>query len=186
MENKKNIFNRRRINRDLDDFFFSSWNPFSEFQEYFNHMTQELSKNGTLPSPKDGGPYIYGWSYYRGPDGKPIYQEFSNMSELQRPRNNTPVLSEKNEPFVDVIESEKEVYITVELPGIPKENIKVEMTKNSLILSVKHPDRGFKKEVQLPSEVEKTPVEATYNNGVLSITLQKRKEIIKGRKINIK
>ncbi len=184
MENKKNMFNRRRVNQERDDLFSNSWNPFSEFQEYFNRMTQEMSRIGTLRSQKEGVPYIYGWSYHVGPDGKPTYQEFSNISEL--PSQNTLELSEKTEPFVDIIESEKELYITVELPGIAKENINVELAKDTLILSVKHPERGFTKEIPLPIEVEKNPVEATYNNGVLSITLQKRKQKIKGQKINIK
>ncbi len=184
MENKKNFFNRRRVNRDIDDSFSNSWNPFTEFQDYFNRMTQEMSRIGTLPSPKEGGPYIYGWSYQVGLDGKTKYHEFSNMSEL--PSQNTLELSGKADPFVDIIESEKEIYITVELPGLSKENINVELTKDSLILSVKHPERGFNKEISLPEEVEKNPIEATCNNGVLSITLQKRKQKIKGQKIKIK
>jgi HSP20 family protein len=184
MENKKNMFNRRRVNQERDELFSNSWNPFSEFQEYFNRMTQEMSRMGTLKSQKEGVPYIYGWSYHVGPDGKPTYQEFSNISEL--PSQNTLELSDKIEPFVDIIESEKEIYITVELPGIAKENINVELTKDTLILSVKHTERGFNKEIPLPIEVEKNSVEATYNNGVLSITLQKRKQKTKGQKINIK
>jgi len=39
--------------------------------------------------------------------------------------------------------------------------------------------------VDLPAEVTKKPVEAKYNNGVLSITLKKRKQKKKGNKINI-
>ena len=187
MENKKNPFNRRRINTDTDDFFFNSWNPFNEIQEYFNKMTEEMmnmTRKGRLPTPKEGGPYIYGYSYHVGPDGQPHYQEFNNISDLPSPQQN-PELTGKTEPFVDLIDSEKELYITAELPGIGKENIDVELTKDTLILTIKHPERGFKKEIQLPSEINKKPIEATYNNGVLSITLEKRKEKKKGRKINI-
>ena len=189
MENKRNPFKRRRTNQDIDEFFFNSWNPFNEIQEYFNQMTQEMiemtrnTQHGKIPTPQEGGPYIYGWSYHIGPDGQPHYQEFSNVPELTQ--QSSPKLSGKTEPFIDIIESEKELYITAELPGIAKEDIDVELTKDTLILTVKHPERGFKKELQLPAEINKNPVEAKYNNGVLSITLEKRRQKKKGRKINI-
>ena len=186
MENKRNPFNRRRINTDEDAFPFNAYNPFTEIERYFNRMTEEIMNmptNRTLPAPKEGGPYIYRYTYHRGPDGQPHYQEFTNMPN--HPSQHTPELSGETEPFVDLIDSEKEIYITAELPGIGKENIDVELTKDSLILTVKHPERGFKKEIQLPSEINKKPIEAAYNNGVLSITLEKRKERKKGRSINI-
>jgi HSP20 family protein len=181
------IFNRffgNQFNRSSKDIF-------DLFEEQVRQMQQEMNNfNQYNNQQSDNKPRIYGWSYYMGPDGKPHYQEFSNTEDMptmpQRSNQKTPELTtEKAEPFIDVIDGKKEIYITVELPGVDKENINVELNKDTLTLDVKHPERGFKKEVDLPADVTKKPVEAKYNNGVLSITLKKRKQKKKGNKINI-
>ena len=198
--NKDEKPNRKeRRNKQPHDFFNnffgnqfnrSSKDIFDIFEEEIRQMQQEMNAfNQHTPFQRDNNqsennPRIYGWSYYRGPDGIPHFQEFSNTDSLAT--QTSPKLStEKNEPFIDVIDARKEIYITVELPGVNKENIDVELAKDKLLLTVKHPDRGFTKELDLPAEVGKKPVEAKYNNGVLSITLKKRKTKKQGNRINI-
>jgi HSP20 family protein len=168
-----------------DPFSQSTPNIFDIFEQEFKRMQQEMTNfhQNSMFEQTQNQPRIYGWTYYVGPDGKPHYQEYNNAERI--PTNQKPQIQEKNEPFIDVIDSDKEIYITAEIPGIEKENINVELTKDSLILNVKHPERGFNKEINLPAEINKKPVEAKYNNGVLSITLKKRKEKKKGHKINI-
>ncbi len=199
--NKDKKPNRKdRNNRDPNDFFNrffgnhfnqSPQDIFDLFEEQVKQMQQEMNAFNQHNNQQSGNkPRIYGWSYYIGPDGKPHYQEFSNTdTEPTMPgisNQKTPELStEKTEPFIDVIDGKKEIYITVELPGVDKENINVELNKDTLTLDVKDPERGFTKEVDLPAEVTKKPVEAKYNNGILSITLKKRKQKKKGNKINI-
>jgi len=175
-------FFRDPFNRTTPDIFDLFEQEFKRMQQEMTNFNQHHPFNQTESQPI-GQPRIYGWSYYVGPDGQPHFQEYSNTNQL--PTKQKPQIQEKNEPFIDVIDSDKELYITAELPGISKENIDVELTKDSLILTVKHPERGFEKEIQLPTEINKKPVEAKYNNGVLSITLQKRKQKKKGHKINI-
>jgi HSP20 family protein len=189
-----------RNNRSMDDFFNQFFNDsfyqsssdiFNIFEERIRQMHKEMNKINQLSTQShnnqqtENKPFVYGWSYYQGPDGVPHYQEFSNANELP-PEENEKLPSGRNEPFIDVIEAEKEIYITAEIPGVDKETIDVELAKDTIIIKVNHPERGFAKEINLPAEVGKKPVEATYNNGVLSITLKKQKTKKKGNKINIK
>ena len=200
MNKDKKPNRKNRNNQDPNDFFNSFFGDhfnqspqdiFDLFKKQVRQMQQEMNRfNQYNNQQSENKPRIYGWSYYMGPDGKPHYQEFSNTDDIpnmpQMPNQKTPELStEKTEPFIDVIDGKKEIYITVEIPGVDKENIDVELTKDTLTLDVKDPERGFTKEVDLPAEVNKKPVEAKYNNGVLSITLKKRKQKKKGNKINI-
>ncbi len=193
---KRKIRNKSSRDEFFDHFFddpFSQYSSeiFNIFEERIRQMHQEMSRMNQL-SPNshqsrqtDNKPIVHGWSYHQGPDGIPHYQEFTNANHLPQ-RENAKLPLEKNEPFIDVIESEKEIYITAELPGVDKDNIDVELAKDAMLIKVNHPDRGFAKEINLPAEVGKKPREATYNNGVLSITLKKEKTKKKGNKINIK
>lgn len=201
MNNEKDPNNKDRKERKptnpFDRFFNNSFNQshsdiFDIFEEQIRRMQQEMNMfnqnnpNELYNKQFRDKPLIYGWSYHVGPDGKPHYQEFSNDNEkISQYTPKPPELQAKKDPFIDVIDAEKEIYITAEIPGVDKENIDVELTKDSLLLTVNHPERGVKKEIDLPAEISRKPVEAKYNNGVLSITLKKRKNKKKGNKINI-
>lgn len=76
--------------------------------------------------------------------------------------------------------------MVVELPGVEKQDIKLYGTENSLTISVDTPQRKYYKEVQLPSMVDSKLAKSTYKNGVLEITMPKKKEEKpKGELINI-
>ena len=194
MNNDKNEKRKMENNRGIDDFFNhffsdpfhqSSVDIFDLFEERVRQMHKEMNRLNQNDQ-YDHKPHIYGWSYYQGPDGIPHYQEFTNTDNLPTQNQDNPKLTTgRTEPFVDVIDSKKEIYITVEIPGVNKDNINVELSKDTLLIKVNHPERGFTKEVDLPAEVGKKPIEAKYNNGILSITLKKRKTMKRGNKINI-
>lgn len=192
---KRKEENRKDMHDFFDHFFSNQFNQspkdiFEIFEERVRRMQEEMNRYNQISErtdqcdESDDKPRIYGWSYYQGPDGIPHYQEYSNTNNI--PSNETPELTtQKNEPFIDVIDAEKEIYVTVEIPGINKENIDVILNKETLNIEIRHPERGFSKVVDLPSEVVKRPVEAKYNNGVLSITLKKKKSKKKGNRIDI-
>jgi len=83
---------------------------------------------------------VYGYSATIGPDGKPIIREFGNIKSSRSSicdsrRGFTPAagpqITAEREPLADVITSDKEVKVVVELPGITNENIKVNSYVNS-------------------------------------------------------
>ena len=172
----------------FDDFWSRRWGDiFDEFDEYFRDMRRRMNMlirdamSGKLPEPKEGGPYIYGWSFRIGPDGKPVFQEFGNI-----PQRGITELPGSREPLVDVQETDDEVQVTAEVPGVKKEEIDLEVTGNTLIIKVEGKDRKYYKEVELPAEVDPNSAKASYNNGVLDIQLKKVKPRSKGKKIKIK
>lgn len=77
-------------------------------------------------------------------------------------------------PLVDVVEKENEIKVIAELPGVNKEDIKVRVNGNKLIISAKSEDRQYYTEVELPAEVDEKSAKAVYRNGVLEVTLQKK------------
>ena len=63
-----------------------------------------------------------------GPDGKPRVKEFGNVkSPLSGGRGfmRTPIVSSEREPLSDVSITDKEVKVVIEIPGVPKDMIKL-------------------------------------------------------------
>jgi HSP20 family protein len=95
-------------------------------------------------------------------------------------------------PSVDVSETENEVLVKAELPGISKENLDIEVLPSELILkaelSKEHEEGGhektyhlhervwsrFERAIPLPAEVKTEEAKAKLHEGVLEITLPKR------------
>ena len=101
-------------------------------------------------------------------------------------------------PAIDVAESENEVTVRAEVPGIDPDDLSVTLTGNQLVLSgekkEEKEDKGknfyrmeraygsFQRSVPLPVEVEADKVEAKFKKGVLTITLPKTAEAQKQTK----
>lgn len=95
-------------------------------------------------------------------------------------------------PQLDMSETDENVTIRAEVPGIRPDDVKIEVTGNVLKLSgekseQKQEKRGgyryserqfgsFSRMVQLPAYVDTNKVDAVYKDGVLSITLPKSPE----------
>ena len=201
MDEKKNPFKKGRFNNDTDDFFegifprrnFGFDNTFEEFEEQFRRMQQYMNQvqpgNENQETEHHPNIRVYGYRYTKGPDGKTHFQEFGNMpkqGEYRLPQKQPPTIEEK-ERLIDVQEGEKEIYVTAELPGINKQNINLTATEDQLIIEIQKDGKTQEKEVKLPARIYKNKTEATFNNGVLSITLKKRKNKNKrnGSNINI-
>lgn len=93
-------------------------------------------------------------------------------------------------PTVDMTESDDAYVITADLPGMSREDITVQIANNTLMLSgtrqSEHKDEtshqiervygSFHRSLILPSGVKEDEMAAKYDNGVLTITLQKAEE----------
>ena len=176
------------LNEWFDDIWSRRWSDiFDEIDQQFRDIRRRMNRifrdamSGKLPEPKEGGPFIYGWTFRIGPDGKPVFQEFGNI-----PQRGVTELPGSREPLVDVQETDDEVQITAEVPGVKKEDIDLEVTGNTLIIKVDSKDRKYYKEIELPAEVDPDSASASYNNGVLDIQLKKVRPKSRGKKIKIK
>ncbi|HZY46321.1 MAG TPA: Hsp20/alpha crystallin family protein, partial [Candidatus Bathyarchaeia archaeon] len=87
-----------------------------------------------------------------------------------------PLLKEEREPLVDVLQEGNEVVVVTELPGVEKEQIKLESTDRALKIAVESSKRRYFKELELPHLVDPRTAKATYKNGVLEVRFGKSDE----------
>jgi HSP20 family protein len=157
-----------------------------EFKGFTSQVPKDYVRERKLPdgsTAREFGPFVYGYSVKIGPDGKPAINEFGNL----KPSRRGPQVKEEREPLVDTIETEGEVHVVVELPGVEKKDIKLYGTEEELTISVDTPQRKYYKEVTLPVKVKVTEAKTAYKNGVLEVTLPKasHENQPKGEPINI-
>ncbi len=180
--------------------FFRSWD-FEDIDRMFHEMEkmmEEEFKDFTARIPKDYvrerrlpdgstkrefGPFVYGYSVKIGPDGKPEINEFGNL----RPSRQGPQVKEEREPLIDIVETNNEIQVVAELPGVDKTDIKLHGTEDSLTISVDTPQRKYYKEIALPAKVKVSEATSGFKNGVLEVTMPKASEErkSKGEPINI-
>lgn len=108
-------------------------------------------------------------------------------------------------PVTDLYETDKSIVATMELPGVNKEDIELNVTDNQIEVKVekkiekeeKDKKKGyyryesrcksFYRSIPLPVEVDASKAEATYKDGVLKVELPKKfKEEKKKNKIVVK
>src|SRR3989304_6435039 len=135
------------------------WDDFRRFEEIMNRMFEEF------------------W-------GRP-----SRRRLLPSGERGAVVPAEYREPFIDVIETDKEVIATAEMPGLEKQDIKINLTEDRLEISAetKHEEKkeekgylykerrsgSYYRAISLPSPVDPDTSKASYNNGVLEIKMPK-------------
>jgi len=160
-----------------------------EFEELSKRAPEDLLRERTLPDGtkmKSWGPFVYGYSVTVGPDGKPKVREFGNFKAETRMGKPYMDVKEKREPLADVITTDGEVRVIVELPGVEKKDIELSGTEDKLTISVDTPEHKYFKEVELPAKVDSKKATSKYKNGVLDITVPKKKEEkTKSESINI-
>lgn len=107
------------------------------------------------------------------------------------------------QPKVNITDSEKDIMVSIELPGIDEKDIELSLTKDALIIKGEKTEEkeekgknfhrmersygSFSRTLPLPVEVVADKAEATYKKGVLTVLLPKTAEAVKEtKKIPIK
>ena len=95
---------------------------------------------------------------------------------------------------VDVYEDKDNTYVRAELPGVNRDDVKVEMVDGYLTINASRKTLAaegkteesfsFSRSVSVPENVQGDKVGATYENGVLTVTLPKQEQA-KPRKIAV-
>jgi HSP20 family protein len=109
--------------------------------------------------------------------------------------------SEQIVPSLDLIESDGNIEVRVDIPGMDAKDIDIQVNGNLLTISgerkEEHEEKGktfhrverrvgsFFRTVTLPSPVKEAAVDAQYKNGILTIKLPKTEEA-KSKKITVK
>jgi HSP20 family protein len=91
-------------------------------------------------------------------------------------------------PRIDAVETDRELKLSVELPGLDEKEIDVALTREVLTISgekkQEREEKGryfrsersygaFKRSIALPCDVDTNKVDAVFRNGILTITLPK-------------
>ena len=103
-------------------------------------------------------------------------------------------------PSVDIYETENEIVLTAEVPGVDEKNIEIKLEDNTLSL---RGERKFEKETKeenyhrieraygsfyrsftLPRNIDQDNIQAESENGILRITMPKKPEL-KPKKVKI-
>jgi HSP20 family protein len=104
-------------------------------------------------------------------------------------------------PPVDVEETDKDIMVRAEIPGMKADDLELSIHDNTLVISGEKKEseekreKGlvyqerrfgtFRREIALPSAVEAENVEAQYKDGVLHVTMHKSQEALP-KKISVK
>ena len=129
-------------------------------------------------------------------------------SFFERPFSLSPYFGESTfsrdfAPQLDVSETEKEISISAELPGMEPEDIHITLDRHMLTISgekrAEKEDKGkhyyrversygnFQRSIALPEGVDENKIDATFKRGVLKINLPKTAEFQKqSKRIQVK
>jgi HSP20 family protein len=132
-------------------------------------------------------------STYRGEEANPfltLHREMNRLFDDVFSRFDAPSMLGRSAmawPSVEVVPSEKDVRISAELPGLDEKDVEVLVEDDVLTIhgekkaETDDSERGlseryygrFERVIALPFEVESDKAEASFKNGVLTLTLPK-------------
>lgn len=164
----------RKMGIDPDDFQKLFRDMQKNLQDAFRNMGEDPSKG-----------FVSGFSVRMGPDGKPHVNTFGNKPKVNREGNVPSIGADEREPLTDVIEDNESIAITMEIPGVDKKDIDLNMTEERLEISVDNDQRKYHKRVKLPAKVDPSTTKATYTNGILDVTVKKLEKGDDGVRISI-
>jgi HSP20 family protein len=147
----------------------------SLFDKTFEALKEEIGNN------KANLPYYY-YQLHVGPDGIPHVKEFGNVKPLGR----SQVQVGYKEPLIDTSVDKKRntVRITAEMPGLTKQDIKVQVKGGLVSIHAEKGDKKYHTELPVEHLLDENSVKATYVNGILELNFKiseqpktKRKEV---------
>lgn len=131
-----------------------------------------ISKTGEIKNASEQLRGIYGFTVKVGlGEQGPRIEPFGNIR--RDASSGRTEVQEVREPMVDVFEEEDHVLVLAELPGVGKDDVKVDVKDDVLTITAEHGEKKYRKEVLLPCCVAKTKMQVTCNNGVLEIKCPK-------------
>jgi len=202
-ESERDFFSSRDVFREFDDMQREIQRMYDQFTDIQSNAPKELireyeTKEGNKV--REVGPIVYGYSMTIGPDGKPHIQEFGNVKPFGSSSSSSksggltstsrfgtrPEITAEREPLADVNVTDNEVKVVLEMPGVKKEEIKVNAFDGSIEVLSNDPHRKYHKTIELPQEIDIESAKSTYNNGILEVTFNRKKETKpKGKEIKI-
>jgi HSP20 family protein len=162
---------------------------FNDFFKYIqkmleNFLDSDISSEFEKVFGEGDKPFVWGFSFNRGMDGKPRVEKFGNF-----PFNKSTIAQEETnirEPLTDLIEESEIFRVICELPGVEKDAIDLRTTESKMVLKATgENNRIYNKSLKFPSSVKPKIAKAKFKNGVLEIVFTKKNETVNSKKIPI-
>lgn len=165
-------------------------------------MTREMSKAESGRSVAAGQRYPDMWSSFRQ-EMDSLFENFFGNEPLRAwapPRfaRLIPSNGDVMMPDIDVKETNKEISVVAELPGLSENDVDLKISDGMLTLTgekkyEKTEEKGdyhvmerrfgsFRRSFRLPESADADKVAAVFDKGVLTVTIPKRKEAVKAEK----
>ncbi|RDV13551.1 Hsp20/alpha crystallin family protein [Pontibacter diazotrophicus] len=130
---------------------------------------------------------------------QPMSSLLTDMLDLDRFFDNDSFFKGiKKAPSANIKEKDNRFEVELAAPGMDKKDFKVEIANNILTVSAERKDEkneenesytrkefnysSFTRSFELPASVNADAIKAAYNNGILVLTLPKKKEATAGNK----
>jgi HSP20 family protein len=148
------------------------------FEEFENDI-EETVRNAISTARSQSHPFVAGFSFKLGPEGRPSIQVFGD-----RPLRGDGYRSPMSEQIVD--EKGKLLRLVLDMPGVEKSDIRVDATENSAVVVAERGDRKYRAELALKTDILPDSGKAEYKNGVLEISFSLKDKANKGfRRVDI-
>lgn len=126
-----------------------------------------------------------------------MFEDFFNISNPSEQFFRDSLQTQGFTPFCDTDETDSHYLLSFDLPGVKKNDVKIELTDNQLSIAGERKGESKRKESSerfygsfyrsftLPSNVDPEKIEASFEDGVLQISIPKT-QISPGKQIPIK
>jgi HSP20 family protein len=135
---------------------------------------EELSRSGEFKDDKGGIRGVYGINIKTGlgDQGQTEFkvEPFGNVG---RGSVNRPEGKDIREPLVDIHEEDDCVLVLVELPGVAKESVKLDVADSRLSLLAERGKTTYRKEVDLPKGCSAKHMSWECSNGILQARFER-------------
>ena len=132
--------------------------------------------------------FVYGYSMTVELHDKPRIGGSSRSKKKKGvSEHNGPQISSEREPLAEINVYDKEVRVVLEMPGVSKEHIKIQVYNNSVEVSCDHPQIKYQV-IDIPRVADIKTIRSTYKNGILEIVFKKKEKLKrtnKGKEIRI-
>ena len=171
---------------NIDDIFNNLDGEFQKMRKQMDSLMRDALE-GNNSENDTNNPFVFGFSVKTGPDGFPVFEDFGNtrMKPFGK-KGEKPTVDTRREPLTDINETDNQIAITVELPGVNKEDIDINVMEDKVEVNVKTESRKYFKSIDLTSLVDTESSKATYKNGILDLVLSKKEsDKPKGTKVKV-
>ncbi len=149
--------------------------------EQMADLIRKSMENQGLKGPNINGPFVFGFNMNLDKDGKVRFNPIGNIKQKHPNAQDADItpemeISESRDPVIDVFEEKELITIIAEMPGVSKDEIKMEFEEDSLILSAKNDEtqKNYYSKVKLPSKINPKEAKARFTNGILELKIKKK------------